>query len=419
MKSQIPARRFLSEDNFQWLIVICCQLVFIGLISSRALASIGMMALLGSVIVFSDLRQTVQNYLNRKELWILSLFFWIVCISGLWSEDKSAWLTWTRIKLPFIALPLAFAAVPALGGKRFAALLYGFVLIMVVSAVVVLKNYGLHYSEITDSLLRGNAIPIPFPHSHISHIRYTLMLAFAFFCCWYFLESKMYLFSENERWLQGFSLLFCFATLHILSVRSSLLALYAGILLMVFRFIFVQKKFALGAALLLIIIAIPFAAIKVVPSLKNKFDYMRYDYRNFQNGEVQNLSDGIRLVSIKEAVDISKQNLWLGIGAGDLRSEMDKRYTTDYPQLAESDRKLPHSQLIWTLATTGIIGLSLFMLAFGFPLFANGNYKNWLLVMLHLVLFSSFFTEATLEEQIGTGFYLTLLLVLLNQFRNE
>jgi O-antigen ligase len=98
---------------------------------------------------------------------------------------------------------------------------------------------------------------------------------------------------------------------------------------------------------------------------------------------------------------------------------MNKFYSDHYPQLAESDRKLPHNQLVWTLATTGIFGLALFLFAFFFPLFINSNYKNWLFVILHLILFSSFFTEATFEEQIGTGFYLTLLLVLMNQFSDK
>jgi O-antigen ligase len=185
------------------------------------------------------------------------------------------------------------------------------------------------------------------------------------------------------------------------------------------RFIFVQRKVWAGVALLLLMVAIPYAAIKLIPSLKNKLDYMTYDYRSFENGEVKNLSDGVRIISMKGGLEIAKQNLWLGVGAGDLQDEMNKFYAEHYPQLEESDHKLPHNQLVWTLATTGIIGLALFLFGFSFPLFINGNYKSWLFVIFHVILFSSFFTEATLEEQVGTGFYLTFLLVLMNQFRNE
>ena len=175
----------------------------------------------------------------------------------------------------------------------------------------------------------------------------------------------------------------------------------------------------LGILSLFSIVIILYAAIKLVPSLQNKLEYMHYDMVQFEKGEINNLSDGIRVISMQGGLEIAKQNLWLGVGAGDLKTEMNKFYATHYPQLSLSDQKLPHNQLVWTLATTGVVGLALFLFAFSFPLFINRNYKNWLFVVLHLILFSSFFTEATFEEQIGTGFYLIFLLVLMNQFRNE
>jgi O-antigen ligase len=181
----------------------------------------------------------------------------------------------------------------------------------------------------------------------------------------------------------------------------------------------VQKQLVWGSVALVFIIAAPYTAYHFIPSLQNKVAYMHYDMTQYAKGEVNNLSDGVRLISMKGGLEVAKQNLWLGVGSGDLKTEMNRFYNAAYPQLAEVDRKLPHNQLIWTLTTTGIVGLALFLFAFAFPLFANGNFKHWLLLVLHLILFSSFFTEATLEEQIGTGFYLTLLLVLMNQFRNE
>ena len=414
MTKAFSAKRFLSESNFQWLIVLCCQLIFIGFVGSRALASIGMIALLVSVLLYHSPVETFTKYFQRKELLVLSLFFWIVLLSGFYSDDKTSWLNWVRIKLPYIALPLAFAPLQNLKGKQFVALVCGFILTLCISACAVLVNYAIHFKAITESFLRGNAIPMP-----NSHIRYTLMLAFAFFCSWYLLEKKKHLFSAGEKWLQGFLLVFLFIALHVLTVRSSLFALYLGICFLLLRVIFIQRHFVWGSLALLVLVATPYAAYQAIPSLQNKVEYMRYDISKYDKDEVNNLSDGVRIISMKGGLEVAKENLWLGIGAGDLKIEMNKFYSTAYPQLAELDHKLPHNQFVWTLATTGIVGLALFLFAFSFPLFFNGNYRHWLLFVLHLILFSSFFTEATLEEQIGTGFYLTLLLVLINQFRNE
>ena len=404
----------MSEDSFQWLIVICCQLIFIGFVCSRALVSIGMVAVLVSSFLYNGFGETLKKYFRQKELLFLSIFFWIVFLSGIYSEDKTSWLNWVRIKLPYIALPIAFASKKRIEEQKFIALLYGFIIILFISVVAVLTNYFLNYENITESFSRGNAIPMPY-----SHIRYTLMLVFAFFCSWFLLDRKKFLFSSNEKLFQIFLLVFLFVALHILSVRSSLLALYIGILFLLLRLIVVQKKFVVGLVSLFILTLAPFIAYKFVPSLQNKIGYMSYDYNTFKSGEVRNLSDGVRIISMQEGLEIAKQNLWLGVGAGDLKTEMNKFYNKHYPQLADSDHKLPHNQLIWTLATTGVVGLALFLFAFSFSLLVNANYKHWLLVVLHLILFSSFFTEATLEEQMGTGFYLIFLLLLMNYLKKE
>ena len=403
----------MNEDNFQWVIVVCCQLIFIGFVCSRAVASIGMVTLLVTSLLFNGFGETVKRYFQQRQIAVISVFFWIVFLSGFYSEDKASWLNWVRIKLPYLALPLAFASIKKLDERKFVTILYGFIFTLFISVAVVIINYLLNYDTITESFLRGNAIPMPF-----SHIRYTLMVAFAFFCCWYLMEKREILFTGYEKMIQFFLLFFFFIALHILSVRSSLLALYLGIFFMLIRLVVIQKKYVIGLSALLVFVLTPYGAYKLIPSLQNKIAYMKYDYNTFRSGEVKNLSDGVRLLSMQGGIEIAKQNLFFGVGAGDLKIEMNKFYNKQYPQLEKGDRKLPHNQLIWTLATTGVVGLALFLFVFSFPLVVTGTQKNWLLVVLHLILFSSFFTEATLEEQIGTGFYLTFLLVLMNQSRH-
>lgn len=142
---------------------------------------------------------------------------------------------------------------------------------------------------------------------------------------------------------------------------------------------------------------------------------MDYDRHAYAEGRISNLSDGIRFLSMRGGIDVAKKNWLIGVGAGDLKDEMEVFYNRDFRQLKQADHKLPHNQLIWVLATTGIIGLSLFLFAFFFPFFSAGLYENSLAVVLYLVIFSSFFTEATLEEQMGTGLYLIFLLLFINQ----
>ena len=134
----------LNEDTRQWLVVLFCALLFIGLVSARAAASIGMFGLIGTGLLFDNPISVLKKYTQRKELWVLSLFFFIVLVSGLWSNDKQNWLNWVRIKLPYLFLPIAFAGIRKLQLQKFTAILYAFVLTTFSLTRVILVKYTLH-----------------------------------------------------------------------------------------------------------------------------------------------------------------------------------------------------------------------------------------------------------------------------------
>lgn len=388
--------------------------MFIGFTCSRALVSIGMIALLVTTLLSSNPKQLFSNYFKRPELWVLSLFFWIVVASGTYSHDKTDWLNWVRIKLPYLVLPLAFAGIAKLKQRTFTVILYGYVLTFFVSALVILTQYALNYEQVTQSFLSGSALKIPY-----SHIRYSLMLGFSFFCALYLYREKLYLFTVKEKYLQLLLALFAFIALHIISVRSGLLAVYGALFYLALHTIVTQRRWVLGLGVIATIVVLPFVAYKFVPSLHNKIAYMRYDLQEYQRGNINDRSDAMRLLSMEIGIDIWKQNPVFGCGAGDLKTETNTIYKNQYPQITEANYRLPHNQFIWVLATTGVVGLILFLVTFFYPFMANGLYRQGLAVVLFIALFSSFFTEHSLEEQMGTAFYLIFLLLLLNRFKHE
>ena len=411
MTSNSTATKFINENQLQWLIVFLCQLVFIGFVSSRALASVAMIGILLVVLLGISPAEIFKKYFRSKPLLALSLFFWVVFLSGIYSADKTEWLNWVRIKLPYLALPIAFAGLMKIDQKKFIIILYSFILTFFVSTAIILWNYYSNYEVITESFTRGSAISIPF-----SHIRYSLMLAFSFFCCLYLLSKKMYVFSAHEKWLQIFFAVFVSASLHVLTVRSGLMALYLGIIFLAVRSIVKEKRIIAGIILIAIVVMLPFVAYRFVPSFHNKINYMKYDLQQYETTGMSEYSDAMRLLSMKVGIGVWKESKLLGVGAGDLKKECDKVYASKYPFVSAFNQRLPHNQFVWVLATTGVVGLAAFILAFLFPFFTNGIFKQWLVVVFHIIVFSSFFTESTIEEQIGTGFYILFLLLLMNYF---
>jgi hypothetical protein len=70
-------------------------------------------------------------------------------------------------------------------------------------------------------------------------------------------------------------------------------------------------------------------------------------------------------------------------------------------------------------ASTGIFGLLVFCFAIFLPLFNRKNISNVLFVCFYIIILSSFFTEATIEEQMGTAFYLLFFLLLYEYIQSE
>lgn len=392
----------------EWVAILSCVLMFIGFVASRAFISIGMVGLVVAALWRTGFTDLVKQYFKRKELWAVAFFFAPVFYSGVYSDNTAQWANWVRIKLPYLVLPLAFAGLSSLKKKHITLILYAFLAVMLVSLVAVLIKYALHFEEVTNSMLRGNAILMPF-----SHIRYTLMLAFSFFVALYLVEQEE---CRHNRWLVSFAV-FVFIALHILAVRSGLLALYVGLLIYVVRYTIIKKKYWMGIVFVGVIFSLPILAYQFVPSFHNKIAHMVYDLEQMQAGVINYRYDAMRLVSMKAGLMVWGQNIMLGTGAGDLAAAMNEFYAQSYPQLDVQNRLLPHHQFIWVLASLGLVGLFQFLMAFYVPFFANGNYRQWIFVVLHVILFTSFFTEHTLEEQIGTAFYLIFLLLFIQRFR--
>jgi len=341
---------------------------------------------------------SINIFLERKELLLLTLLFWGVFVSGLWSDDKTLWMNFTRIHLPYLFLPLAFLGLPRLKLAQLKAIALLYVLVMCISGVLVLSRYFLHYQAINESMMMGGVIAMPY-----NHIRYSLMLVFAFCVAVYF--AKEYL-------LYGASA-FLFLLLHVLSVRSGLFALYVSIIVMLAIWIVRKRQWVRASLVVFFIAAFALFALNTIPSLKNRIQYMSYDIQNYKYNQQIDASDGMRFRSWKGAWEVSKKAPLFGIGYGDLQNEMSAYYNEHFPGLELPQHKLPHNQFLWWLVSTGWIGVLVFSFVIAYPFIKYFNTKIWLWHCFFAVIFSSFIWEATLEEQMGTGFFSIWILLLM------
>lgn len=398
---------FLGQYPREKLIYASCVSLFIGLICSKFLLTMSMIALVVFGVLSPTLRQDWKRIWANKSFVATLGIFMLFLVSALVSDNGAASMTRVRIALPMLLLPIAFALLPVFSKKSYQQLLSIYFYLMVVACLGVLINYGLHYEAMQQRLIVSKAIPTP----NGEHIRFSLMINLAVFAGFWLLEQQFCWKKTMEKWLMGTLVLFLIITLHLLSVRIGILVLYGGLGTTVFYYMLRKKYYVIGIVLLMGIAVLPYLAYKYVPSVQTKVHLTKHNWDMYQQGHIGEYSDTRRLLSYKIAWDVVQQAPWFGVGIGDLNDEQAKHYQEKYP---DQQVMYPHNFFLMLYAATGIVGLIFFLGCFFFPLFYHQNYKNLFFLLFYTTIFLSFMTENTLMSAIGVGIYSFFLLFSVN-----
>jgi O-antigen ligase len=355
-----------------------------------------------------NFNQTSRNYLPYIAL---SIPFFLVLISGLWSENLGYWLERLRIRLPFIVLPIAFYFFEPISKRRFYSLLYAFSVVIAVNYLVMLVNYAYHFEEVTYRLGRGK--PMPFVKEHIT---FSIMAVFAFFASWTLWRERFYLKNPIEtKFLLSLSI-FLFLAIHVISVRTGIVTLYICLILNILIYIFKEKKYLIGTAAFVVLMSFPLVAYRFIPSLQMRVNYALWDFQQYRNGNLVKKSDSERIVSLQMGMAVLKKNPILGVGSGDLMDAVGEEYAQYYPQLEVRE---PHNGLLFIANSTGILGLLLFSMSFGFHLFYKKRFHHVLYLTLHIVLLASITIDFVIESSFGATFYVLFLCLFFNYFKKN
>lgn len=392
---------------------LSCLALLVGLIISPYLQS---MSLFGFAIAAvwetlanpGEQKKRWRDFLKRPDFWIFGLHFMIVFL-GVWSlQDQAFWLERLRIKLPFLILPWAFFFMPAFNRRQYQGLLYLWLMLLALTSLGILVNYTLNFEAIQLLIKQGQAMPMP-----TNHIRFSLLLAIGVLVSGYLYTQGYYWKSTLERYGIVALGLFLFIALHIISVRSGLAALYLAILVVGLRYAWVQKRYTLAIALVGALALLPLVGYFLLPSFKMKVDYVLYDLKMRQSGQGTTFSDSERITTLRVGWRIFQSAPILGVGAGNLDQAVHFQYRSQFPNAARV--MVPHNQFLYVAAGSGLVGLSLFMVAIFLPLFYRYNYRNYLFLGIYVIILASLLVEATLENALGVALSCFFMLMILRQ----
>ena len=247
------------------------------------------------------------------------------------------------------------------------------------------------------------------------HITFSVMAALA---CLIGVELWRESFFIKYKWetnLIAVLSLFLFISLHIIAVRTGLIALYLCLILRGGIFVFQSRRYVVGMVGILVLALIPYLSYQFLPSFQHRVHYAIWDMEQYEIGDPSAKSDSERLVSLNMGSQIFLENKIIGVGFGDIEQEMNRRYKQNFPQL---EPKLPHNQWVLTAMGLGIVGLVVSLIAFVIPLLERQRYKDFIFISLHILIFVYCMTDIPFEGTFSLSFYVFFVCVFLNQSEN-
>lgn len=137
-----------------------------------------------------------------------------------------------------------------------------------------------------------------------------------------------YLNSEAKRlsWFLSVYIIFQIVFLHITGAKTGLICLYLTIIILSW-YLFKGRSRLILLFIIPIVLALPVIAYKTIPSLEQRFNFIKYDFEHYMRNEYrEGLSDAVRYFSLKAGMHIIREHPVTGVGFSQLQQETNLWY---------------------------------------------------------------------------------------------
>lgn len=347
-------------------------------------------------------RVNTEQSLN---IFLVMLFFAIPLVGMCYSSDWNYGLERLRIKLPYLLLPLAFFYLPKLNAEHIMQVFKIFLLISFLSAIQVILVYYFHPDATEQAIQLGGHLYTP-----CNHIRYSLLINIAILFSLYLFDSS----KTSSRILYLFFAVLMIAFVHFLSVRTGILSLYLLLTLLALIHIIRRKKY-IFLLFFPLVYTLFHVSIKRIPTLKTKYKYTVWEVESLIEGDSINSTLENRVKSIQLGWGIFGDHPLLGVGTGDLKSEVHRMWNQRYSNT--SHVYMPHNQFVSWLASHGLILSGGLIILSIWPIFLSFRppFKIW--ASFTLIILVSFLFENTIENSLGVAIHSFFSLFLIKNTR--
>ncbi|MBC7383157.1 MAG: O-antigen ligase family protein [Bacteroidia bacterium] len=405
----------MKNNLRQNIFFFLCLLLILGVMLMDLARILPSMAMIGIVLLgisYFIRKNPYPIQKNKLPYLALSCTFIILLPSYFYSDNQTYLFEKWQVAIPYLVLPLAFMVIPQMPKRRYYQLYqfyFGLVLLTALSAFI----YYLFNQQLVNQLYLSSKVMPTFWISH--HPTLSIMAAFAMFIAYWLYQSGYYYRFIFERYIFLAGGVFLFIFIHVFSVRSGLLALYVLIFYELARMAIQQKRIKAAILTALSMFIVGSTTLLISPTFSNRVANTSQDLQSYRNNESANhKSLASRMISYKNAIRINKESSFLfGCGLGDISDLNLIIFKAEYPDITKPI--IPHNQFLFYFAAIGFTGALVFTFLFFFPVLADKNFRNVILVVHYLVLLVAFQFEAPMETQLGVAYSLVFILIPLHQ----
>ncbi len=278
------------------------------------------------------------------QLWVVLALLAPGAMSG-----KSIFLTAHLLAFPLLLLALCLAVLPPLLKSHLHKVLLGLGIMAFLSLLWVLSRYFIFSENALLSLSLGGA-----PLTPVHHIRYSFVLCIASWSIVYLAQQNQNPLHKKLLWILA---LLIALGLHILSVKSGLLAWYFIAFAILLSSLLAQGWKTLYGLLLVLVLTMPLLSYKMIPSFRTKINYFFYDLGKIGSAEAGTYSDAKRWEAMKTGFALFLEKPLSGHGQ---RAFQEKQKAAMLEKFPQAEPILPHTDWLTLLGYGGLITVAFF-----------------------------------------------------------
>ncbi|CAN5479633.1 hypothetical protein BH11BAC1_BH11BAC1_18390 [soil metagenome] len=377
------------------LIALGSFLFFLGLVPLVSSISLGLVILfwLKDKSYLESFRVIKQN----RAWWVFMIFYFFHIISLAWSSNYKYAFFDLQIKLSYLVCPIVISGLSFSESdwKKFRkAFIAGVTVASLICVGHAFRQFSIYGEK--EYFFHDRFSALMHPTYFMMYLN--LAMIFIFYDLFWHMEEKSFL-----RRIYIAILFFQLIVLFLLSARTALATSLISFLFYII--VMARKKLLAKKDTMLVVLFFVFALLFQfgVLTFYNRYDQITKLIEQPDTKEENSTS--IRYNLWKIAADLISEHPVIGVGIGDIKEELVKKYEEYNYQYGIINRISPHNQFLHTAVILGLIGvlLLIYMLATAFLL----AWKNvdWIYVLFIMIISLNAITESILERQAGILFF--------------